>query len=82
MDILLKIFMILILFFFIYMWNRFIIKNIIKLLIGFHKKYNTNNLNKQPIKFVVENEKNIYKLASGFYWLGVVIISIGILTDE
>ena len=76
-----KIFPILILFLIIYLWNRFIIKNIIKLLIGFQKKYNTNNLNKQPIKFIVENEKNIYKLASGFYWFGGIIISLGILID-
>jgi hypothetical protein len=54
----------------------------IKLLVGFHKKNNVKNLNKQPIKFVVENEKNIYNFAAGFYWIGAIIISFGILTTE
>lgn len=63
----------------IYLWNRFVVKNIIKFVIGFHKRYNSNNVDKQPVKFMVTNEEKIYKIASGFYWFGGVAIVIGIL---
>lgn len=82
MEILLKIFKILVLLLAIYLWNKFVVKNMIRLLVGFHKKNNIKNLNKQPIKFVVENEKNIYNFAAGFYWIGAIFISFGILTTE
>ncbi|MDT0295070.1 hypothetical protein ACFQ3R_05245 [Mesonia ostreae] len=54
----------------------------IKGLIGFHKKYNAQDLHRQPVKFVVEHEQEIYKFASGFYWLGAVIISIGLFIAD
>lgn len=51
-------------------------------LVRFHKNNNVKNLNKQPIKFVVENEKNIYNFAAGFYWVGAILISLIILTTD
>jgi hypothetical protein len=82
MDILLKIFKILILLLVIYLWNRIIVKNMIKRLVEFHKKNNVQNLNKQPIKYIIENEMNICNFAAGFYWIGGIIISLGILMTK
>lgn len=64
----------------IHFWNRIIVKNMLKWLIDFHKKYNRQNLNKQPIQFVIENEKRIYNFFAGFYWVGAITIVIVILT--
>ena len=58
----------------IYLWNRFVITTIVKKLIGFHKKYNPANLHRQPIKFVVDNEKNIVKYIQYFYWLAAIVM--------
>jgi hypothetical protein len=63
----------------IYLWNRFVITTIIKKLIGFHKKYNPINLHRQPIKFVVDNEKNIVKYLQYFYWFGAIIMCVQVL---
>lgn len=82
MEILIKILKILILCLVIYLWNRFIVKNMIKALVGFHKRNNIKNLNKQPIKFLVQNEHSIYNFAAGFYWIGIAFVSIIILTNE
>ena len=53
----------------------------IKWLVGFHKRNNIKNLDKQPIKFLVQNENNIYKFAAGFYWVGITLASILILSE-
>ncbi|MDQ7918488.1 hypothetical protein RBU60_12995 [Mesonia sp. MT50] len=82
MNLLIKILIIPFIFGGVYLWNRFIIKNVIKGLIGFHKKYNVQNLHRQPVKFVVEHEQEIYKFASGFYWLGAVIISMSLFVVD
>ena len=58
-----------------------VVEGIIDILIGFHQKYNNSNLNKNPIKSVIENKDKIIKgiklvfiigLCLGFYgiWLG------------
>ena len=82
MDLLLKISTILALFLIVYLWNRFIIKNMIKAVVGFHKRNNGENLDKQPVKFLIQNEHAIYRFSAGFYWIAIVLISIVILFNE
>ena len=64
---------------FIYFWNKYIVTQILKKITGFHKKYNLKNINKQPIKFVINKELKIIKLTQYFYWIGAIIISFQIL---
>ena len=64
---------------FIYMWNRFVVKFMIKALVGFHKRNNQKNINRQPIKFLVNNEQGIYLFYASLFWFGAVVISYGIL---
>lgn len=79
METLIKILTIFSLFGVIYLWNRFIVKNMIKGLIGFHKAFNAKNLNRQPIRFVVDKEEGIYKFFAGFFWIGAILWSVEIL---
>jgi len=80
MEISFKIFTIIFIFLMIYLMNRFVVKNMIKLVIGFHKKYNANNIEKQPIKFLIENENYIYYFFAGFYWFGGVTIALSFIS--
>lgn len=66
----------------IYLWNRFVITFMVKRLTNFHKKYNSSNLHRQPIKFFIDNESYIIKYFGWFYWFGGVIIAIGLLFGE
>ena len=79
MDFLIKIGQVLFLLVVIYLWNRYLITTLIKSVIGFHKRNNAKNISKQPIKFFVDNEKNIIKFGQYFYWFGGILISIDIL---
>ncbi|SDS03078.1 hypothetical protein SAMN05216503_1749 [Polaribacter sp. KT25b] len=79
MDFLAKIGEVLLIVFFVYLWNKFIVTTLIKKVTGFHKKYNSKNINKQPVKFAVDNELNIIKYTQYFYWFGCLLISIEIL---
>ena len=54
----------------------------IKGLVDFHKKYNAKNIDKQPIKFLVKNENEIYNFAAVFYWFGIISYAIIILLNE
>jgi hypothetical protein len=63
----------------IYLWNTYLINTLIKSVIISHKRNNTANITKQPIKFFVDNEKNIIKFGQYFYWFGGLIISLNIL---
>lgn len=82
MDISQKVIKILILFIVIFLWNKFVVKILLKQSIALHKKVNAQKLDKQPIKFLIENEKNIYNFAVWFYWIGFVFISLNILLKE
>ncbi len=62
---------------FIYLWNRFVIRTMIKLLIGFHRKYNSSNLERQPIRFFVNNEDQIVRFFEGFFWIGGAVAVFG-----
>lgn len=63
----------------IYLWNKFVVNFIIKRINTFHKTRNVTNINKQPIKFVIENETQIIRFAQGFYWIGGIIVIINLL---
>lgn len=82
MDLLFKILKILSLFLVVYLWNRFIIKNMLRGLVRFHKKNNAKNIDKQPIKFLIQKENKIYNFAAGFYWVGIVLFAMLILLNE
>lgn len=60
----------------IYLWNKYIVTFSIRFLINFHKKYNKQNLNKVPIKFLIKYEKQTTKAIQVFYSFGAVVIII------
>ena len=74
-----KLLQVLFLLIFIYLWNRFVVRFMIKALVGFHKRNNQKNANRQPIKFLIENEESIYIVYASFFWFGAVVLSYGIL---
>jgi hypothetical protein len=79
MDFLIKVGQIVLILAVIYLWNKYIVKILIHKIIGFQKKNNAENIDKQPIKFFVDNELNIIKFAQYFYWFGALISSLGLL---
>ena len=79
MEFLNKLITILIFFIVIFFWNKYIVEYIFNRPEKFHKKYNEENLNKQPIKFYLENKNNLIKFAKWFYWIGFVYLSIMVL---
>lgn len=79
MEFLNKFITILILFVIIFFWNKYIVEYVFNRPEKFHKKYNEENLNKQPIKFYLENKRNLIKFAKWFYWIGFVYLSIMVL---
>ena len=79
MDYLIKIGQILFILFVVFLWNKFIITTIVKKVVGFHKS--KNNLDKQPVKFFINNELNIINFAQYFYWFGGIVISLEILLN-
>ncbi len=82
MTIIEKIVLITFLFIIIWIWNKNVPKHIIKSVGNFHRNFNKNNLDKQPIKFALKNEESFIKFAKLFYWLGFVVISYAILKGE
>jgi len=82
MDLLLNILKVLILLFAVYFWNRYIIKNMFKLITRFHQRYNTHNLDRSYIKFYIQNESRLYAFAALLFWLGAVSISYEILMNK
>lgn len=82
MEILIKLGKIALIIGFVYLWNRFIVKKMIRLVINFHKRHNQKNLHRQPVKFLVKNEGNIYKYYAAFFWLGAALMSYDILINE
>jgi len=82
MDISIKILKILLLLISVYFWNRYIIKNMFKIIIGFHRKFNTINMNRIPIQFLIQNERKFYIFSALFFWIGAAFISYDILLNE
>jgi hypothetical protein len=81
MAFLTKLLTILILFVVVFLWNKYLIEFALNRPEKFHKKYNAENLDKQPIKFYLQNKTAIIKFVKGFYWFGFVVITIMILID-
>lgn len=81
MEFLNKLLTIVILFIVVLFWNKYIVEFNLNRLDKFHKNYNVHNLDKQPIKFYIQNKTAIIKFAKGFYWFGFVVIAIMILID-
>lgn len=50
-----------------------------KLLLGFHQQYNTANLDKNPIKFVLENRNKIKNGFKIIFFLGGFLIYYGVV---
>jgi hypothetical protein len=76
-----KLLTILILFVVVFFWNKYIVEYNLNSLVKFHENNNADNLDKQPIKFYIQNKTAILRFAKGFYWFGFVIITIMILID-
>ncbi len=64
--------------FFVNLFVVLIADNILNLLIGFHEKYNTENLDKNPVKFVIKNKDKIKLAYRIFYMLGACLGFYGI----
>jgi len=82
MEFLNKLITILILFVVIFFWNKYIVEYIFNRPEKFHRKYNEENLNKQPIKFYLENKRNLIKFAKWFYWFSFIILTLFILVNK
>ena len=82
MTIIEKIVLITFLFIIIWIWNKYVPKHIIKSVGNFHRNFNKNNLDKQPIKFALKSEESFIKIAKLFYWLGFIVISYAILNGN
>lgn len=82
MESLNKLLTILILFIVVFFWNKYIVEYIFNRPEKFHKKHNADNLNRQPIKFYLENKTKLIKFAKWFYWVGFIMFTIMILTDS
>lgn len=67
---------ILFIFLVVFLWNKYIVEFVLNRPEEFRKKYNSKNLDKQPIKFYLDNKTAIIKFAKGFYWFGFVVIAI------
>lgn len=65
----------------IFFWNKYVIEFMINRLEKFHKNHNVTNLDKQPIKFFIQNKHQIIKFAKAFYWIAFIFISIMLVTN-
>ncbi|MET3732199.1 hypothetical protein [Moheibacter stercoris] len=63
---------------FINLFILLFVDNMIDYLINFHKTYNTDNINKNPIKFLVENQIKIKKGYRIFFALGSMVMLYGV----
>ena len=63
----------------VYFWNKIIVKQfLVGGIIKYYKNNNSDNLNKQPIKFFINNENKIVNITSLVYWFGAIMILYGI----
>ena len=76
MEFLSKIASLLFILFLLFLWNKFVVPFLVKLITSFHKRNNKQNLNRQPIKFVIENELKIIRFIQVFYWIGGILLLI------
>ena len=66
----------------IYIVNRFAVPIMFSKLIGFHEKYNSKNINRQPILFVRENKAKLILGFRIFYCVAGALIAYGILIAD
>ena len=66
---------------FTYLFNRYLVRGMISILIGFHRKYNPFNY-LRPIQYIIEKEENIKKVFTTFYWFGAGLLSFVILARQ
>lgn len=60
----------------VYLWNKFIVKNLIHQVIKINGGFDEQRNNSGPMKFMVKNEKYIYYAFASFYWIGAIFVSI------
>lgn len=63
----------------IFLWNKYIVPLVIGVLVNFHRTYNSKNIYRQPIKFVIDYQSQIIFVMRVFYWLACALIVYGIL---
>jgi len=77
-----KIFLIVILFLFIYTWNKYVPRFIVKGVGNFHRAFNKKNIDRQPIKFILKSEYIIINAMKYFYWICFLAFVYVILTSD
>jgi len=77
-----KICFIIILLVVIFLWNRVVPRHLIQSVNDFHRHRNKNNIDKQPIKFFLDNEKMLIRMLKMIYWFGFMLMSYTILFEE
>ena len=82
MEIFIKLFMISIFFIFIYFWNKFVPKWIIRATGRSWRGHNFENLSKQEKELALAPENFIIKIIQYFYWIGFIGFVYGILTND
>ena len=50
-----------------------------KIIIGFHQNYNESNLNKNPVKFIIEKHEDIKNGFKILFFLGSFLIYYGVI---
>jgi hypothetical protein len=70
-----------ILFAVVWIWNRYIPKVIFRKVIRFHEKNNAKNIDKQPLKFLVDHEEKMVSGVRIVYWIAAIIVGLGILVN-
>lgn len=68
-----KIFITVFLFFVVLLWNRIVIRGMHYLMIWFHQQFNKENLEKRPIKSMIENKKANSMASQLVFWLFYLI---------
>ena len=83
MDIILKkILLSLVLILTVYIWNKFVPKWLVNSMSNFHKKNNSENIDRFPITLLIGNEMILIRFMQGFYWVGLVMMIIGVWIGE
>lgn len=65
-------------FFFINIFILLFVDNIIEYMISFHKKYNSENIDNNPVKFITEHETKIKLVFRIFFMLGSMLMLYGV----
>jgi|GEM_PF-2329058 len=70
----------------IFPWFLMVARNLfftlVDMQIAFHQKYNTENLHRAPVSWVIKNEKKIKKVTAIIWLAGALFIAAGIIINE